>query len=479
MKKYTIDHIKGYFIDPRNAESAKSLAEMTSTATIFMAQVYASGNRTLKEGKEKSRIADKNLNNIFKRILQKEALTRKFDHKFMGHVHPHGNKIGILAQFIASFMNTNTVVAEVSTQENLMETEVLQKMATWFDYDISKYSGNIVSGGSISNLTALLVAREKILSSLKKDEVKKLYILVNKMRHYSIIKAANILGINVEIIELPLQGFKTDIIATERIINDLIVRDEGKIMALIGIAGETETGEIDDLKGLANLSEKYSLYFHVDAAYGGPYILSRVKDKFFGIEDADSITIDPHKLLYVPYEAGAILFKSKVDHHLISSTMTKEARYLLQKNQKEDTLEEVRNYGTTRVEGSLGSGGVIATWATLELLGDEGMATILNYTLDLTKHACEMVSESNNLRVLHKPDINTVLISLKNKELDIKTHNMQINAMYAEADSQGYYISRNGEIDNGKNALRFVAMNPHTTKEDISNLISILDHVIN
>ena len=121
-------------------------------------------------------------------------------------------------------------------------------------------------------------------------------------------------------------------------------------MAIVGLAGETETGMIDDLHGLADVAKKNGVYFHVDAAYGGPFILSRVGHLLQDINQADSITVDPHKLLYTPYQAGAILFKDKRNHMLIEKGMRQQARYLLRNEVRQGHLDEdvIRNFGMSR-----------------------------------------------------------------------------------------------------------------------------------
>lgn len=486
-----LERLRQYFFNPENAESAADLIRMAAVALMAMAELYenkvAPADNEFKAAEGESDQTQKMLD-VLKEVLQREATTRIFDEKFLGQIHPHGNKLAIIGQLIGAFMNTNTIVKEVSSAENAMEQEALARMAGWFGYDSQEFSGNIVSGGTAANLAALWVAREDAIR--KNPNAKKFYVIGTEMNHYSIRKIVNILGSNVEFVQAKTDGFKTDPEDVQRIVYELSQDSKGAIMAIIGVAGETETGEVDDLNQLGTIAKENGVHFHVDAAYGGPFILSEAGPLFEGIEMADSITIDPHKMLYVPYEAGAVLFKDKRKHFLVDAVMGKYARYLLKdkelqqhqegKGQAEQSAERFnseRNFGLSRAEGSLGSGGVIATWATLSLMSDEELATLLNHTIELTNLAYDLVSDSENLRAVNIPETNTLLIGLGEKyfHLDMSVYSSLITQMQTAAAERGFYISLNEHVDESKPALRLVVMNPHTSAEDIEELITILD----
>jgi len=247
----------------------------------------------------------------------------------MGQIHPQGNKVGIIANMVAAYMNTNTIVREVSMAENRMEAEVLTRMAGWFGLPSGEFSGNMTVGGTTANMAAMWVAREKVRQEMQKDGVSgrerrnaNFYVIGTEMAHYSIAKAVDMLGGNVIFLKAETDGFKTDPESVERLVRAVVEGStrgeersrEHRVMAIVGLAGETETGEIDDLAALAEIAERYGIHFHVDGAYGGPFVLSKAGHRFAGIDRADSITIDPHKLLYTPYAAGAVLFR---DYRLI------------------------------------------------------------------------------------------------------------------------------------------------------------------
>ena len=480
-KQKGIEIIREYFVDPDSPESAEDLANLSSESIRVMAQIYASSGDSQAMSEEvrnwlTSQSGD-NLEKVLKKLLLKESNTRRFDAKFFGQIHPQGSKIGVISNLIAAYMNTNTIVREVSGSEHEMELAVTEWLADMFGYDKAQSSGNITTGGTTANVTALWVAREKVLKArlgISGARNRNMFILGTHMSHYSVDKSANLLGSNVWLGKVPEKGFVMDLDRTEEIIRK--IQDSGReIAAIIGLAGETETGMVDDLDGIADIAEKYNIHFHVDAAYGGPFVLSERRDLFKGIDRADSIAVDPHKMLYTPYAAGAVLLKDKKDHALIQ----KNARYLNPKDN--DGLlgdPKKRNFGfAARLEGSMSSQGVMSTWATKELFGEEGLSKILNHTLELTDHAYDMVSQSTSLRPLHKPHINTLLIGLKSgsdfSEDEYKQKVLDIKDKVEE--KYGYYISHNAEVDNGRSAFRFVAMHPHSTLENVEGLIEAMD----
>ncbi|KKT30618.1 MAG: hypothetical protein UW41_C0013G0008 [Candidatus Collierbacteria bacterium GW2011_GWC2_44_18] len=479
-----LEQVREYFLDPRRPESSESLAELGADTIRAMAQIYATGGDLEKMDSKtqnwlsKSQDSDA-LVEIMGELLHRESATRKFDHKFMGQIHPQGGKVGILANLVAGYMNTNTIVKEVSSSEHRMEHEAVNWLGEMFGYDKEKFSGNIVTDGTLANITALWVAREKKIKELKDAGKWKpgtvMHVLVNDMRHYSIDKACVILGTeNVVLTLLPRKGYKTDLGEAQKAIWKINKRGE-QVLALIGLAGETETAEVDDLDEMADLAQKTHVHFHVDAAYGGPFIMSKKESLFKGINRADSITVDPHKMLYVPYEAGAILFKNKKDHALIQ----KSARYLQPESNKGLLGNpEDRNFGfAARVEGSMGSGGVMATWATEKLLGKDGFQALLDHTLELTEYCYGRVKASDYLRPLHVPELNTLLIGLsKNISLSKDEYGLTIREVQQAVDQKyGYYVSTNDDVDNGRAAFRFVAMHPWTNEEDVEALIGFLE----
>lgn len=473
-----------YFVNPDDPLSAERLAALGGQAIRVMADIYASGGCWERMRPETlgwlNNCGGSGVERVLIELLGREVGTRRFDHRFMGQIHPQGNEIGVLASLVAAYMNTNTVVREVSTAENCMENEVVTWLADMFGYDYSECSGNVVAGGTTANITALWVARERKIAELQDKKVHRrglpLYVLGTEMAHYSVMKACDLLGRDVVYVKMPTKGFRTDVQAVEKVVR--VMSDRGKhIMALVGLAGETETGLVDDLGALADIANKHEIFYHVDAAYGGPFILTKRASLFDGISRADSITVDPHKMLYTPYSAGVILFRDKRCHMLIGKGMREAARYLLKSGERmEPENDDIRNFGMTRVEGSMGAAGVLSTWATIKLFGKEGIRNILEHKLNLADYAYSRALTSDVVEPLFVPETNTLLLGLRSslgflgQEAD-----RVIEGVVSRLDNSGYYISCNGEINHGMSAFRFVAMHPWTTHQEVDELFALLE----
>jgi glutamate decarboxylase len=405
---------------------------------------------------------------------------------------------------VAAYMNTNTIVKEVSRGEHRMEYEATRWLCEEMFGYLENSSGNIVTDGTMANSLALLVARdarvielrEKMRSKDKSEAAvarialgKKMLVLTNQYKHYSIDKECHALGLSM--IKLPADGYKTDVGALGKVLEDMSRNNPEKLMrvaAVVAVAGETETAQVDNLEQIASICEKYSIRLHVDAAYGGPFILSRKGSLFQGINRADSITVDPHKMMWTPYEAGAILFKDKSKHALVQNG----ARYL-QGSTNKGLMgpPSERNFGmSARREGSMGAGGVIATWATIKLFGKEGLAALLDHTLDMAEYAYGRVSRSSVLSPRQDLELNEFLIGLSPElanSLEKKRYNQILGWAKVYADQMlGTYISLNEDVDkflgNTKDKLRsawrFVVVHPYTTMDDIDQLVANLEDVV-
>ena len=170
--------------------------------------------------------------------------------------------------------------------------------------------GNLASGGSVANLTAITAARD--FKGIKAAAVEKAVVYLTNQAHHCVQKALRIAGLGEAIIRyIPLDsGFRMDAGALRHQLQEDVARGLSPFL-VVGSAGTTDTGAIDPLEAIAELAQEYGLWFHVDAAYGGFFIMvDELKEKFRGIERSDSVAIDPHKGLFLPYGSGALLIQN-------------------------------------------------------------------------------------------------------------------------------------------------------------------------
>lgn len=404
---------------------------------------------------------------------------RRFDHKSVAQLHPSGNIPALMANSFSTLMNNNTIVEEVAPVEVPYERDVIawmNKNIAGYDDDVS--SGSLTSGGTTANITSQLLARMRIEDN-GWDGRTPAIILANEMAHYSIKKAAAVLGprgtIQVEKMPLQKNSLKVDI----EQLNDRVAelrRSGAAILSIVGIAGETETGLVEDLKGLGEIADENEVYYHVDGAYGAPFVLSKKAHLFDGISQADTITCDPHKYLYVNYNTGALLVKDAAEHGRIGDINSDGNEYMHNK--------EGWNPGSLRLEGSMGGQGASSLYWTIKKIGAEGLGLLYDHAIDTTKVFSERIEESGVMRNVFLPELNTACVlplnysPHPNENLDKSPHDPHFNLVEARLGSVGIYLSTtkfpvlNPESQQmeDRRVFRFVSTNPHTSKRDVEDI---------
>ncbi|MCC6251638.1 MAG: aminotransferase class V-fold PLP-dependent enzyme [Bacteroidia bacterium] len=227
----------------------------------------------------------------------------------LGYIPGGGIFAAALADLLAAVTNPYAGVYFASPGAALIETEVVNWLKKVFKFPNSA-TGVLTSGGSVSNLIAFTAARDKY--GVKNEMVKNSVVYLTEQVHHSAQKALRIIGLEDTILRnIPIDDkFRMQV----KHLRNCIEQDlqQGlKPFLIIATAGTTDTGAVDPIDDIAEIALKFKLWFHVDAAYGGFFILSSKNEMFKGIEKADSLIVDPHKGLFLPYGLGAVLIKDK------------------------------------------------------------------------------------------------------------------------------------------------------------------------
>ena len=317
-------------------------------------------------------------------------------------------------------LNQNLVKIETSKAFTPLERQVLGMMhhliyqqedsfyATWM-HSADHSLGAFCSGGTVANITALWIARnqalkadgnfrglarEGLLKGLKHYGYDDLAILVSERGHYSLSKTADLLGIgrdNIVSIKTNKDN-KVDVNAMRKAALEL-EQNNIKVVAIVGVAGTTETGNIDPLTDLAALSKEIDCHFHVDAAWGGATLLSsKYRHLLKGIELADSVTIDAHKQMYVPMGAGMVLFKQPDFAHAIAH----HAEYILRVGSKD--------LGAQTLEGSR-PGMAMIVHACLQIIGREGYEILINNSLEKARFFAALITQHSEFELVTEPEL--------------------------------------------------------------------------
>ncbi len=332
-------------------------------------------------------------------------------------------------------LNQNLVKIETSKAFTPLERQVLGMMHHLaYGEDDSFYSkwmhsaktslGAFCSGGTVANITALWIARNRLLKAdgdykgiaaqgliagMLHYGYKGLAVLVSERGHYSLGKTVDLLGIGRDNIVAIATGEnnKVDVDAMRKKAHELEASGI-KVMALVGVAGTTETGSIDPLNEMADLSEELDCHFHVDAAWGGSTLLSsNYRHLLSGIERADSITIDAHKQMYVPMGAGLVLFKDPaatdaIEHH---------AEYILRKGSKD--------LGSHTLEGSR-PGMAMLVHACLRVIGRKGYEMLIDRSIVKARTFADMIKQDEDFELISEPELCLLTYRYVPKEIQAK-----------------------------------------------------------
>ncbi len=370
---------------------------------------------------------------------------------YIGHMISAIPYFMILLEMIIAALNQNQVKIETAKASSFVEREliawlhklVFKRKERFYKKNIQNPKvalGNVTADGTIANLTALLVAREKAFppdgdfpgvratgmeGALRYYGYSRGVILVSTRGHYSIKKAANILGIGEEnVVLIPVdERNKIDIKKLRRkvrLLSEGKRREKAKIIAIIGIAGTTETGNIDDLQALGEISRDIGAHFHVDACWGGAALLvDEYKPFFKGIEKADSVTIDAHKLFYCPMTMGIVLFRNEKDLNHIKYT----SQYVIRRNSVDA--------GRFTIEGSRPFS-CLKPWAALKIIGKDGYKLLFTQAKESTDFLKSILEGCGNFEVLNSPELFIVIYRFVPQEVQAEINALLEAAMSAK-----------------------------------------------
>jgi len=294
----------------------------------------------------------------------------------IGYIPGGGIYTASLADYLAAFTNEYAGMYFGSPGAVTIENELLDWMKDIFGFP-KEAVGNLTSGGSIANLIALTAARDK--HKIKNEKITQSVIYTSAQVHHCIHKALRIIGledIQIRLLELDSRS-KINTEKLRHAIQEDIVAGHNPFM-VIASAGTTDTGAIDPLKEIGVIAKQHQLWYHIDGAYGGFFILDKSKKELFqGIEQADSLVIDPHKGLFLPYGLGAVLIKDKEavfhSHHYTANYM-QDAMTDIQINPADVSPELTKHFRGLRL------------WLPLQLHGIEPFVACLEEKILLTTY---------------------------------------------------------------------------------------------
>lgn len=394
--------------------------------------------------------------------------------RFFGYVASPSTPMGAYGDLIASALNANITGWRSGPAGTELERLVVGWLGTLIGYD-QQAKGLLTSGGSMANMIALLIANRRKSGA---DTSRKglwnsgppMTIYASEEVHLSIPKAADILGFGREQVRVitcdERQRMRVDVLAS-RIESDLC---EGlRPFCVVGSAGTVNTGVVDPLNEIANVAAEFGLWFHVDGAYGAPGVLDQQKkDLFVGLERADSVSLDPHKWLYVPVDAGCLLFRDA--GAAMGAFSTEDADYIKTHGYSDEEAFAFWDYGVELSRRFR----ALKVWLTLQYYGTRRIAETIAEDTALAAYLGELVSNADDFELLAPVELSICCFRYAPRagmsDAELNQLNERIMALVQKGGRA--YVS-NATV-NGRFALRACITNFRTTKADIEETIEAI-----
>lgn len=400
--------------------------------------------------------------------------------RFFGYITSSATPIGALADLLAAAVNPNVGAHILSPVATEIEKQTIRWLAEFIGVS-PNYGGILVSGGNMANFTAFLAARTaKAPKNIKEDGLSnstaQLTVYCSKTTHTWIEKAAILFGLGTKSIRWIQTDHsnKMDNALLEKTIQDDI-KNGCKPIMVIGAAGDVSTGVVDDMKGISAICKRYDLWFHIDGAYGIPaVVIPELKSLFDGIQEADSIAMDPHKWLYSPLEAGCTLLKDP--QHLIDTFSSHPVYYHFDSIEEEPAL----NYYEYGLQNSRGFR-ALKVWLALRQVGRSGYEKMIGEDIELSGLLFELAKKHPELEaVTQNLSIATFRYVTENHKIETEGRDVYLNKLNEEIVNElqhGGEVFLSNAIVGEKYCLRACIVNFRTSKKDIREIVEIIVRV--
>ena len=378
---------------------------------------------------------------------------------YLGYIPGGGLYPSAIADFLGAATNRFTGAWFAAPAAARLEANVLEWFAQWMGYPESA-RGILTSGGSLANFSGVVAARKHLLG----DDISRGILYASNQTHHSVMKVAFLAGIPERNIRL------LDVDKNFRAIPDefekAIKKDEKNGMKpffLVGNAGTTNTGTVDPLSELADIATKYGLWYHIDAAYGGFFNICEEGKKILrGLERSDSIVLDPHKGLFVPYGSGSLLVK---DGELLRRAHILTAEYL----QDHTTPEGEFNASEYSPELSRSYRG-LRVWLPLKLFGVKAFRENLAEKLHLTIWMYQRFLEEPGFECVAVPDLSVIAFRYHPQKGNVDTFNRQLLEKIVK--SQKLFLS--STLLDGEFVIRVCILSFRTHQPEVEEAFEII-----
>ena len=397
--------------------------------------------------------------------------------RFFGYVASPSTPIGAYADLITSALNANITCWRSGPAGTELERLIVIWLGSLIGYD-DQAKGLLTSGGSMANMIALLIAnRRKSGTDTSRrglwNSGPPMTIYASEEVHMSIPKAADILGFGRDQVRTiacdDRQRMRVDVLR-QRIDADL--REGLRPFCVVGSAGTVNTGVVDPLNEIAKVASEFELWFHVDGAYGAPGVLDqRKRDLFAGLERADSVSLDPHKWLYVPVDAGCLLFRDA--GAAMAAFSTEDADYIKTHGYSDEEAFAFWDYGVELSRRFR----ALKVWLTLQYYGTRRISEAIAQDISLAAYLGELVSNADDFELLAPVELSICCFRYVPQGGMSDTDLNQLNERIMTLVQKGGRAYVSNATVNGRFALRACITNFRTTKADIEETLEVIRDV--
>ncbi|TQJ88361.1 lysine decarboxylase DesA [Streptomyces sp. SLBN-31] len=369
----------------------------------------------------------------------------------------------VLGEAVLSAVNSSLDTWDQSAGGTLIERKLIDWTAARIGLGPGA-DGVFTSGGTQSNLQALLLAREEA----KSDSPAKLRVFASEAGHFSVQKSAKLLGLGPDaVVTVPVDHDKR--MQTVALARELErCREDGLIpMAVVATAGTTDFGSIDPLPEIAELCAQYGTWMHVDAAYGCGLLASlKHRHRIQGIERADSVTVDYHKSFFQPVSSSAVLVRdaATLRHATYHAEYLNPRRMVRERipNQVDKSLQTTRRFDALKL------------WMTLRVMGADGVGELFDEVCDLAEEGWRLLTADPRFDVVVRPTLSTLVFRYVPAGVTdpAEIDRANLHARKALFASGAAVVA--GTRVHGRHYLKFTLLNPETTAEDIAAVLDLI-----
>ena len=411
------------------------------------------------KGRDIKEIGDELVHNVFEQSMLIQHP------RFFSFVTSAVSPYSLMGAILSDIYNLNLAGFQISPTASLIEEKLVRFMGSRIGYD-ENCGGLFTSGGSLSNLTGFIAARDSLLKETEYP-IAKAYI--SDQAHSSVRKGLHMMGLRRDQITI-LESDEDYRLPTDRL-EEAIKRDlaDGKKPFLIvGTLGTTNTGSIDDFETLGRLRDQYGLWLHADGAFGGSILFSDIyKNYAKGIEKADSVSWDTHKWGMQAYSCSTLIAKDKKK---LIAAFAEHPEYLA------DIIDGEHTDGWDLGIEMSRPARCIKLWFTIQAMGTDLLSDVIDYTFFLMNVAKKEVEALPEFVFTSKPMCGTLTFRYEPAGIDPQRYD-ELNAKIAETVTDEHFAFIVTTVLKGKRVLRLNIINPNTTDEDVVSTVRRLGEI--